>query len=639
MIKRLLFIILPLGLLGCWFAEETAVDEPAATMTPTTMAPPTETIAAPTATATATPPAASVKEMIVCLATEPDSLYLYSQQSLAQQHIHHAIYEALYTQRAYSYQSLGLARLPHLTQGDARLETVTVTAGDIVVDTSGIIIPLDLGITVADAGGQAVTYEGSPINVVQMVVDFELEPLVWSDGQPVTAADSVFSYNLARTPAAILTPEQRLRLGRTAVYQATGERSLRWIGLPGWRDSRYFLNVWQPLPHHQLSIYPLAQLSQMDEVVYRPLANGPFVISEWVQGSHIRLAPNPYYYHRETVLLDSLLIRFIDNPNQVVSDLLAGNCHIATHDSLNPEHVPFFQEASAAGLLLSHLQPGPTYELLAFNVQPFGTEELEATPGWFSDTRIRQAVAMCINRERLVVELWGGLTAVMPAYIHPDHPLLPPDLEQWPYDTTTANSLLDEAGYLDLNGDGIRQNEAGEPFTIRLLSSGEREWHMLAGSLIAENMAVCGLNVVPLSLPESEIADSGPASPIAGRRFDMALLQQPTGVEPPCTNWQTTAIAGPASAGFGGWDAANVTGWSDSDFDSACQAAQQAFWDSELYILQHRSALRRFVAELPALPLYNQVKVALTRPEVLNFNQDPTQPSELWNIARFDLRE
>jgi hypothetical protein len=41
---------------------------------------------------------------------------------------------------------------------------------------------------------------------------------------------------------------------------------------------------------------------------------------------------------------------------------------------------------------------------------------------------------------------------------------------------------------------------------------------------------------------------------------------------------------------------------------------------------------------VPALPLYSDLKIALTRPEVIGFNLDPTQPSELWNVAAFDLR-
>jgi peptide/nickel transport system substrate-binding protein len=471
-----------------------------------------------------------------------------------------------------------------------------------------------------------------------MVVTFEFEPLVWSDGQPVTAADSVFSFDLAQSPASVITAEQRRRLVRTAVYEATGERSLRWVGLPGWRDSHYFLNVWPPLPAHRLSRYTPAQLAQVEASVRRPLAHGPFVVSEWVQGSHLRLTPNPFYYRADSVTLHSLLFRFIDSPNQVVADLLAGDCHIATHDTIDPEQIPFFQEAAAAGLLLPHFQTGSGYDLLAFGVQPFGSGSVAEADGWFADERLRQAVALCLNRERLAAELWGRITTVMPAYIHPDHPLLPADLHRWPYDVEAANLLLDEVGYLDQNGDGLRQDEAGNSLALRFFSRGEGEWPGLVSSLISENLAACGLRVTTTFLSEVELMEAGPANPVSGRRFDLALLSQATGVEPTCGHWLSTAVTGPASTDFGGWNATNVTGWRDTLFDDACRAAQEAFWDSETYILHHRTALRRFVDQLPVLPLYSRVKVALTRPEVANFTLDPTQPSELWNIGEIGLR-
>lgn len=603
--------------------------EPPATHTPRPM--PTETAVA---TPTLTP---ATNELIICQSAEPESLYLYGPSSLAQTHLHHAIYESLYTQRDYSYQAAGLTKLPSLTDGDVRLESLTIYAGDIVVDVNDIVIPLDEGVTVLDVNGQPITYEGTPIDVVQMVVEFELAPLVWSDDRPVTAADSVYSFTVARAPTSVLSAEQRLRLERTAVYEATGERSLRWVGLPGWRDSHYFGNVWPPLPAHRLDIFTPSQLSQIDESVRRPLATGPYMVQEWVTGSHIRLTPNPYYYRATPKNIDGLLIRFVANPNQAVADLLAGDCHILTHDSVNPTQIPFFQEAAAAGLLLPHYRLSPDYMLLAFGVQPFGSEEIETETGWFADERVRQAVALCINRERLVAELWGGRTAVMPTYLHPAHPLLPDDLPQWTYDPNAANALLDEVGYQDSSGDGLRQNEAGEPFAIQLFSP-ERELSGLAGNLIRDNLAACGLAVTHHFLSDAELADTSPANPLAGRRFDLALLAQTTGLEPPCAQWQTDAITGPASAGFGGWSASNITGWSDPAFDAACQAARQAFWNSEAYQQAHQTALRRFGEGVPALPLYSNLHVALTRPQVVGFRPDPTQPSELWHVAAFDLR-
>lgn len=60
--------------------------------------------------------------------------------------------------------------------------------------------PLTKGMTAINANGERVTFSGEPIRMNQMTVDFTLKPLVWSDGTPVTAQDSVFSFHVIGDP-------------------------------------------------------------------------------------------------------------------------------------------------------------------------------------------------------------------------------------------------------------------------------------------------------------------------------------------------------------------------------------------------------------------------------------------------------
>src|SRR5690606_25805720 len=143
-----------------------------------------------------------------------------------------------------------------------------------------------------DSEGNERTYEGGTITLPQMTVDFTLKPLVWEDGTLVTAGDSVYSYEVASDPD---TPRYRDTYDRTATYEATGERSVRWTGLPGWLDRTYFLNVWQPLPRHAWSQFTTTELYEVNESNRRPLANGPFRIEGWVAGEYIFLVRNEHY--------------------------------------------------------------------------------------------------------------------------------------------------------------------------------------------------------------------------------------------------------------------------------------------------------------------------------------------------------
>jgi len=182
--------------------------------------------ATPQPTATPIPP----KALTVCM-TRPQSLYLYGDSSLAAVAIRHAIYENLTTSLGYDYQAQGLEKLPTSADGDLTVQPVTVHLGDPVVDFRGDAHVLREGLTVYDSSGQLVTVSNQPVEMQQVTAVFTLKPLVWSDGVPVSAADSVFSFNLAANPD---TPGDKRKVQRTAVYEATGPLTLRWTGLPGY---------------------------------------------------------------------------------------------------------------------------------------------------------------------------------------------------------------------------------------------------------------------------------------------------------------------------------------------------------------------------------------------------------------------
>jgi peptide/nickel transport system substrate-binding protein len=152
-------------------------------------------------------------------------------------------------------------------------------------------------------------------------------------------------------------------------------------------------------------------------------------------------------------------------------------------------------------------------------------------------------------------------------------------------------------------------------------------------AVIAENWLDCGVQANRVDLPGNELFASGPEGPVLGRQFDVALFAWNSGTQPPCHNWLSSNIFGTEGA----ISDLNATGWAHEAFDDACQQAQRAFWGSPEYVAAHQEAWRIFAEELPALPLFPRVKLAVARPEVLNFDLDATQNSELWNLFEIDL--
>ena len=199
------------------------------------------------------------------------------------------IYEDPYNTLSYAYQANSLEKLPSLEDGDAVLNAVEVNEGDVVLKVGDVVGPLAVGDIIQNTDGEQVTFDGTPVMMDQLVVDFTMKPLVWQDGTPVTAADSIYSFNLVLDPD---TPYTKYAAERTASNEATGDLTTRWTGLPGFRDSTYFTNFWYPMPEYLWGDFTAAELLEAEESSRMPASNGAFKIEEWIAGDSIRLTRN-----------------------------------------------------------------------------------------------------------------------------------------------------------------------------------------------------------------------------------------------------------------------------------------------------------------------------------------------------------
>ncbi len=577
------------------------------------------------------------KEIEVCIGGPSPGLYMYEDESLAAVAVRHAIYENLFTVSGYKYQAQGLEKMPSLADGDAVIETITVNEGDQVIDATGKIVLLRDGVTVKNTTGEAIRYQGTPVQMEQLVVDFRFRPMVWSDGTPVTAEDSVFSFQLASDPQ---TAFRNNLVAHTESYVATGEHAVRWTGLPGYKDQSYFTNVWTPLPRHQLATEPASELKQAERTNKLPLSSGPFVVREWTAENELVLDRNPHYYRQTEGLpiIDSLVIRFGNGEDFLAGDT-AVTCDVFADGALRLGNLPLVEMASESGDWEVQTVPGDVFEHIAFGINPV-EEYAEGQPDWFEDVRVRQAITMCTDRQRMVDELTGGRAEVLNAYVPEGHPLYPDDLEVWNYDPVGANAILDEAGYLDFADDGRRQDvKSGVPMTITLGTNSESSLRLRISEIFQENMLDCGIPVETYDLPAGTWYAEGPIGRLFGRRFDLAAFAWLARALPDCGLYLSANITGPEEGGFGGWENTNVTGWSSAEFDATCGEALEALPGGAGYEEKQQEALRIFARELPAIPLFTNLKIAATRPGLRNVVLDSAQPSLLWNIGQWDVEE
>jgi peptide/nickel transport system substrate-binding protein len=603
---------------------------------------------------TATPvPAPEVeKTLVVCQGQEPDTLFLYGGAMLAASHIHQA---ALYDStaenvacdnRSFGYQATITEKLASLEDGDAVIQTAKVKAGDKVVDDGGEPVELAAGVMIRPVGCRssdcAIEYDGtSEVEMEQMAVTSTfVEGLTWADGTPVKASDSAYSFKLALDPD---TPNpSRYGEERTASYEAADDRTVVWTGLPGYLDSTYFTNIWIPLPEHILGSMTAAEIVESEEASRLPMGFGPFTVEEWVAGDHITVVKNPHYFRADEGLpkVDKVVYRIIgEDPNAAIAAMLAGECDILTQDVHLDDQADLLIDLEVKGQLNPTFVTGTVWEHVDFGINT--VEEYAATrPDFFEDVRMRQAIAMCLDRQSVVDELLLGKSVVIHSYIPEEHPVYNPDVKKWPYDPEAAMALLDEMGWTDEDGDGVREcNNCdvegavdGTPLAFKWGST-TATLRVNAMQIYQVNLAECGFDVTLENLPAGEWFADGPEGPLFGRHFDLGEFAWLTGVEPPCELYLTEQWPSEES----GWAGQNDPGYTNEEYDRACNAAIQSLPGTPEYDEFHKEAQRIFAEELPVVPLFLRTKLAAYRPEVSGFIMDPTANTEMWNIENFDL--
>ena len=266
----------------------------------------------PTDTSTPSPTPIPPSALTVCLGQEPTSLYPINNLSSSARTVLSALYDGPIDTNSYTYQPVILETLPSLENGDAELFQVGVYTGEEVVNTDGIPVTLEEGIRIRPAGCRsdecAIDYDGrSEVQMDQMAVTFRLLPeLSWSDGEPLTAQDSVYSYLVAESLG------NDYLTARTQSYEAADELTVQWWGRPGYIDPTYVTNFFFPLPQHLWSDIAYDELADSDSARLNPLGWGPYVIDEWNTGVSMTLIKNPHYFRQSEGLpfIDSLTFLF-----------------------------------------------------------------------------------------------------------------------------------------------------------------------------------------------------------------------------------------------------------------------------------------------------------------------------------------
>jgi peptide/nickel transport system substrate-binding protein len=269
----------------------------------------------------------------------------------------------------------------------------------------------------------------------------------WHDGTKVTAEDVAFTINLQRDPvvASPRSPDVAAVTGVTVIDSVTVK-----VGLGG--TGRYTVNALLevvPVPRHLLEGVVRSEM-RMAPFSRQPVGNGFYRFGQWVPGQRLMLEVNPAMPEGRAAL-DRIVIQVVPDMNVALTELLAGQGDVLKV----PPALAAQVESSRAAKLFGAPRVRPSW--IAWNTSREPT----------NDSRVRRALLMAVDREEIVAGLFGETGEVSWTPIPPALREHSPSTRPITFDPDGARRLLEEAGWRDTNGDGIRDRN-GVPLRVEV---------------------------------------------------------------------------------------------------------------------------------------------------------------------------
>ncbi len=304
--------------------------------------------------------------------------------------------------------------------------------------------------------------------------------VVWSDGEPVTAEDVRFTWQ-AQTDPGVAWPSAYLKDSIEDV-EVVDPLTVRFHYSKVSPDQFNTTCEGVVLPKHAWGKVPFAEWRQSSEYFRDHLVvDGPFELERWTPQQELVLVRNPRYFDPDLPHLDRVVLRLIPEKSNQVNQLLAGDLQFV--EQIPAQDIPRV-EASKATRVEAYWHR--VYSYVAWNLER----------PMFADVRVRQALTLGIDRQRIIDALWGRWARIATSPVVANNWAHDDSIEPWPYDPEGARKLLAEAGWTDHDGDGIL-DRGGRPFSFEILTNQGNQERINAVVMIQEQLKRIGIEARP----------------------------------------------------------------------------------------------------------------------------------------------
>ena len=327
-----------------------------------------------------------------------------------------------------------------------------------------------------------------------LVISFQLRDDVnFSDGQPLTAEDVVFTFDFIMTDA-IQAPRDRAYLEKIKNVKANGKYEVVFTFKEPYFEALSLAGGMPVLPKHFYASY-LKEPQKFNESKGLLLGSGPYKLSDpknWTPDKgNVELVRNERYWGDVQPSYNRILWKIIQNDSARLTTFRNGD--IDNYSARPVEYQELKKDAQiiAKSQNFEYMPPVVGYSYIGWN------QERAGKPTRFADKRVRQAMSYLTDVDRIIKDVLLGYAepAVSPfskASKQHDEALQP-----YEFNLDKAKALLKEAGYEDRNGDGVLEDKAGKPFEFKLtyLESNEDTKRMVL--LLKDLYARAGVRMIP----------------------------------------------------------------------------------------------------------------------------------------------
>lgn len=433
-----------------------------------------------------------------------------------------------------------------------------------------------------------------------LVYTFYLRPNAkWSNGEPLTAEDFVFSWRRALTPtlgnefAYMMYPLKNAKAfheGLITDFDAVGVKAVNATTLKVELEhpTPYFIQ----LPDHH-SFYPvhestIKKFGAIDDPTTKwtragnIVSNGPFVLTDWKINQSMTLSKNTHYWDADTVRLNALHFFPINDQQAEERAFRTGQVHLTYSPQMANEKIATYRD-NHPEVFRAYYTYSSYYYIFNVKREPF------------NDVRVRRAFSMAVDRESIVKNVTKG--GEIPTYT-----VIPPDPDGYKpksyyrYDPEAARKLLAEAGYP--NGEGFPSFE---------IHYNTLETHQKV-AVAVQQMLKTNLNVdVKLHNEEWKVYLNTQSS----HNFDMSRQAWIADYADPSNFFEL----------FLSYGGNNHSQWANPQYDELIEQSGRILDEEERFKL-FEQANKLLSDEVPVLPIYLYSDLNLVQPYVKNWHSN-----------------